>query len=217
MYLLFICRKKLDDSNLTKRKFAGVLMTDQKTKTTELKENNEPSSIIITPATLQSAITTNTNTLSIVAPIIQPLVTNSPTITIPITTTAEIETTTPIVQQLQSSPLDGKSDLIKERKRRIRIDDDDESPTFNPMARGIRRIRGRGSRGNRGGRGAMRLQLNQQKIQRTGGIFLLNTPEKSHDATIFTTPEGKVCVKFYISFLHPWHPICLIYFITSHT
>ena len=82
---------------------------------------------------------------------------------------------------------------VKERKRRIRIDDDDESPTFNPLVRSIRRGRGRGSRGSRGGRGANSLRHQSNlKMQRSGSIFLLNTPEKSHDSIIFTTPEGKV-------------------------
>lgn len=81
----------------------------------------------------------------------------------------------------------------KEKKRRIRIDDDDESPTFNPMARGIKtrgRGRGRGSRGGIGGRGAMRGGLT---TPRSGSLSLLSTPEKSRDAAVFTSPEGKVC------------------------
>lgn len=114
---------------------------------------------------------------------------------------------------------------IKERKRRIRIDDDDESPTFNPLARGIRRSRGRGGRGSRGGNRGGTLRMQQRQQQRAaanallgissnssgatpnstaaGGntMFLLHTPEKSRDGIIFTTPEGKVSGIFLFIYL----------------
>lgn len=76
---------------------------------------------------------------------------------------------------------------IKERKRRIIIDDDDESPTFNPLSRSHKRARkGRGMRG-RGKRNIQRQNL------------LLTSPEKSRDAAVFTTPEGKVSQKSFVA------------------
>lgn len=97
-------------------------------------------------------------------------------------------------------PVDATKPEAKERKRRIRIDDDDESPTFNPMARGVRRGRGRGGRGSRGARGALK-GMRQQRTPGTTGVghnvFMLSTPEKSHDGIIFTTPEGKVSPPLY--------------------
>lgn len=75
--------------------------------------------------------------------------------------------------------------VTKERKRRIVIDDDDESPTFNPLNRGIKKMRGRG-RGSRG-RSLLRKKMN-----------LLQSPEKSNDANVFTSPEGIVSLHFII-------------------
>lgn len=69
------------------------------------------------------------------------------------------------------------SSVIKERKRRIIVDDDDESPTWQ---RGFKRTRGRG-RGSRGRGGLNR--GSQHRLQ------MLSSPEKSRDASIFTTPE----------------------------
>lgn len=89
-----------------------------------------------------------------------------------------IESNTP---QSQQSPLKAG------RKRRIRIDDDDESPTFNPLARGIRRGRGRGGRGSRGGRGTLRRQLHRPLMS------ILSSPDKSSgEVSPFTSPEAKV-------------------------
>lgn len=65
---------------------------------------------------------------------------------------------------------------IKERKRRIIVDDDDESPTWQ---RGFKRTRGRG----RGARGRGGLNRSQHRLQ------MLSSPEKSRDASVFTTPE----------------------------
>lgn len=77
---------------------------------------------------------------------------------------------------------------IKERKRRIIVDDDDESPTFNPMSRGNKRARrGKGRKGRNN---------NQRRS-------LPASPEKSRDAGIFTTPDGKVCT----SLIHASHSI----------
>lgn len=64
----------------------------------------------------------------------------------------------------------GKASAAKERKRRIRIDDDDASPTFNPLGRptGLGRSRGRGQRGGRGSRGGGRLSFGAPGgVQRT--------------------------------------------------
>lgn len=97
----------------------------------------------------------------------------------------------------------------KERKRRIRIDDDDESPTFNPLGSrttGLGRTRGRG-RGSRGGsRGGLARQ-SAGGVQRTvkgvpvesgivDGAFRLVTPEKSstldNGAVVFMSPDEKM-------------------------
>lgn len=73
------------------------------------------------------------------------------------------------------------------------IDDDDESPTFNPMSRGIRRGRGRGGRGNRG-RGRLRTPTQQS---RSASNSIISSPDKSRDGGssscgVFTTPDGKL-------------------------
>lgn len=98
--------------------------------------------------------------------------------------------------------------VVKERKRRIRIDDDDESPTFNPLGRatGLGRARGRG----RGGRGGSRGGLSRQSaagVQRTvkgvpvdsgivDGAFRLVTPDKStttdNGTVVFMSPDEKM-------------------------
>lgn len=96
-----------------------------------------------------------------------------------------------------TSPLSSatSSNTLKERKRRIVIDDDDESPTFNPLARGNKKMRGKG-RANRGRGGLLK---NQRKIN------LLSSPEKSRDSNVFTSPEGIVsrkCLFYIFSIFH---------------
>lgn len=98
-----------------------------------------------------------------------------------ITTTSTQES----MVSMQDTPV-----ATKERKRRIIIDDDDESPTFNPLNRGIKRMRGRG-RGSRG-RGLLRKKMH-----------LIQSPEKSIDANVFTSPEGIVSLFTFILYLIP--------------
>lgn len=85
---------------------------------------------------------------------------------------------------------------VKERKRRIRIDDDDESPTFSPVGRSVRRGRGRGGRGSRG-RGGQQRAMVKIGAGLAESMFLLGSPEKSRDAPeprAFASPEGIVFV-----------------------
>lgn len=117
----------------------------------------------------------------------------------------QMDITTPANAELTTPP-----SMVKERKRRIIVDDDDESPTFNPMARGKKRTRGRGRGTRRGG-----LQrFNQRRAE------MLASPDKSHDATIFTSPEVSSCHKHtnlhlinslgpVTSYLLSWYLLCL--------
>lgn len=66
----------------------------------------------------------------------------------------------------------------KERKRRIVIDDDDESPTFNPL-RSNKKIRGKNSRSRNS-------LLKKRKGQ------LLSPSDKANENVVFTSPEGIV-------------------------
>lgn len=92
-----------------------------------------------------------------------------------------------VVAGIGQTPLTPLS-AIKERKRRIIVDDDDESPTFNPMSRGSKRARrGRGRKGRNN---------NQRRSQ------LLMSPEKAREAGIFTTPDGKVCIIIQHTYRH---------------
>lgn len=68
----------------------------------------------------------------------------------------------------------------KERKRRIVIDDDDESPTFNPL-RSNKKIRGKNRRSRHG-----LLSKKQRKAQ------LLSPTDKTNENSVFTSPEGIV-------------------------
>lgn len=84
--------------------------------------------------------------------------------------------------------------MIKEKKRRMHIDDDDESPTFNPMSRGTRRGRGRGGRGSRGRGRSKAGQQQQQQRTPTNSNSMISSPDKSRDGGssscgIFTTPK----------------------------
>lgn len=70
----------------------------------------------------------------------------------------------------------------KERKRRIVVDDDDESPTFNPLSRSSKKMRGK-NRKNRVG-------LSKQKQRK---LLLLGTPDgKANESAIFTSPDSIV-------------------------
>lgn len=97
----------------------------------------------------------------------------------------------------------------KERKRRIVIDDDDESPTFNPLNRGMKRIRGRGRRGRSG-----LTRLNQRKMHLSpekGANSLPATPSlatatpaaaQDDDSNLFTSPEGIVSRQICLTIFH---------------
>lgn len=69
----------------------------------------------------------------------------------------------------------------KERKRRIVIDDDDESPTFNPL-RSSKKIRGKHRR-NRNS-----LLVKKRKHQ------LLSPSDKVNENAVFTSPDGIVSI-----------------------
>lgn len=71
----------------------------------------------------------------------------------------------------------------KERKRRIIIDDDDESPTFNPL-RSNKKIRGKNRRRQNS------LMLKKRKIQ------VLSQSDKTNENVVFTSPEGIVSYFF---------------------
>lgn len=74
--------------------------------------------------------------------------------------------------------------ISKERKRRIVVDDDDESPTFNPLSRSSgKKVRGKNRRGKHG-------LLKQKQRQ-----MMFATPDKSNENAIFTSPESIVSVK----------------------
>lgn len=77
----------------------------------------------------------------------------------------------------------------KERKRRIVIDDDDESPTFNPL-RSNKKIRGKNRRHRHG-----LLSKKQRKAQ------LLSPTDKTNENSVFTSPEGIVS-SFFPPFVH---------------
>lgn len=77
----------------------------------------------------------------------------------------------------------------KERKRRIIIDDDDESPTFNPL-RSNKKIRGK----NRRNRQNMLLKK-QRKVQ------LLSPTDKTNENAVFTSPEAIVSVLLHFFFV----------------
>lgn len=94
--------------------------------------------------------------------------------------------------------------IVKKCKRRIRIDDDDESPTFNPLVRQVRRGGGRGSRGGgRGSRGGGRGGQQRSVVRQVGTgqspesmFFLGSTPDKAKDAEPeprpFASPDGGI-------------------------
>lgn len=69
----------------------------------------------------------------------------------------------------------------KERKKRIIIDDDDESPTFNPL-RSNKKIRGKNRRSRNN------LLLKKRKCQ------LLSSSDKLNENAVFTSPEGIVSI-----------------------
>lgn len=154
----------------------ATTITSCTTSVTAIDEPAITTAESVTPPDLQqSAVLTNTTveTISQSMNITQINIDNrisESSITESITTTSTQESLT----STQDTPV-----VTKERKRRIVIDDDDESPTFNPLNRGIKRMRGRG-RGSRG-RGSL-----QRKMH------LMQSPEKSVDATVFTSPEGIV-------------------------
>lgn len=78
------------------------------------------------------------------------------------------------------------SGISKERKRRIVVDDDDESPTFNPLSRSS----GKKARGkNRRGKGGLLKQKQRQ--------MLFATPDKTNENALFTSPESIVSVKLF--------------------
>lgn len=217
--LNYFFRKAQED----KRKFTGVLMTD---KTLKISNDTNGKQLLLTDminsnvssdstpgiTKMSNIMTANVDHINVVPTPNDGLHVDTPpfeqvndkegSVVVPIGNRIEDGVQSVVVGDTSASPLKPE---IKEKKRRIRIDDDDESPTFNPLTRGIRRGRGRGGRGSRGGaRGALRMQ--QRQLQRNNAIlgnasggapqnptmFLLNTPEKSHDGIIFTTPEGKV-------------------------
>lgn len=79
--------------------------------------------------------------------------------------------------------------ISKERKRRIVVDDDDESPTFNPLSRSSgKKARGKNRRGKTG-------LLKQKQRQ-----MLFITPDKANESAIFTSPESIVSVEVF--FIH---------------
>lgn len=77
--------------------------------------------------------------------------------------------------------------ISKERKRRIVVDDDDESPTFNPLSRSSgKKVRGKNRRSKVG-------QLKQKQRQMA---FII--PDKANENAIFTSPESIVSVKLFL-------------------
>lgn len=94
-------------------------------------------------------------------------------------------------------PLEKKED--KKRAPRIIPDDDDESPTFNPLNRSLtpRRGRGRGYRGRgskgRGSKQVARVLLSQKILANSQtNMSLTETPERYPNGALFSTPDGKV-------------------------
>lgn len=167
-----------------------------------------PSGVTITKSGLQSVDSetiSSFNTDSNMTPTLSPVPTFEAVdcgVTLSYSESNDISITDPTdVQKTCSFEIVEKiCDVQKERKRRIRIDDDDESPTFNPMSRGSRgRGRGRGGRGSRGGRNIMKniklsTKLASDAIDR---VFMMSMPNKLNDevgihSSNFTTPDGKV-------------------------
>lgn len=212
-------RKQVDEPN-TRRKFAGIAISQENAKNNVVltpvhHQTNDTPKIIEqkTPTILlplldvlgqQSkkplvvvATTTKASQPHIIPNLPLPTLTTPEKPIIPppiISSEAYISPTIIGIRGTNESPTENvetPTTVAKERKRRMRIDDDDESPTFNPMSRGIRRGRGRGGRGNRG-RGRLRTP-NQQP--RSASNSIISSPDKSRDggssSCVFTTPDGK--------------------------
>lgn len=154
--------------------------------------------LLTTPLPVMPALLPITTTIS--------TITTTPTISMSFPVAASITTTTTspsviniispsstnqspvVINEIIDITTETPLSIMKERKRRMRIDDDDESPTFNPMSRGTRRGRGRGGRGSRG-RGRLRTAQQQQRSS-----SIISSPDKSRDGGssscgVFTTPR----------------------------
>lgn len=153
------------EGKMAKRKFAGVLMAESQLTATPVVQ------------LLPDDIVGQTQPDQLLSP--QKSCENSQDLPSIPASQEILNTTTPAKSTVDaaSGQIVTPISVVKERKRRIIVDDDDESPTWQ---RGFKRTRGRG-RGSRGRGGLNR--NSQHRLQ------MLSSPEKSRDASIFTTPE----------------------------
>lgn len=182
---------KAADATTTSLKTTSSKMTT-KTASTTVDEQSKIDSPVA-QQTSADAITSDTTAGMPIEPAAAtaapPVEMTTPTTTTTPTTATTAETATADIPTTPTAAapetVAATASAIKERKRRIIVDDGDESPTFNPLARGAKKGRGRG----RGARGRAQFLKNRR-------IQLTESPEKSRDDSVFTTPDGIVSIFF---------------------